>query len=75
MIIDYYNSLYGGILVEQYIQHKNLLLTRYEWSVGSEPKPKDLAARWKSVKKGHAKIVTEDEMYGSSEKKAIARKR
>lgn len=43
--------------MEEFIQHKDLLLTRYEWAGGSAPTPKANKDRHKLVKSGKAKIV------------------
>lgn len=43
--------------MEEFIQHKDLLLTRYEYAIGDAPSPKVNKDRHKLVKNGKAKIV------------------
>lgn len=43
----------------EYIEYKNILLTRHEWAQGAKPLTRELDARRREVQKGHAKIVTD----------------
>jgi len=46
--------------MEEFIQHNELLLTRYEYAHGDAPTPKVNKARHKLVKDGKAKTVKGD---------------
>jgi hypothetical protein len=45
--------------MEEFIQHKDLLLTKHEFAGGDAPTPKVNKARHKLVKDGKAKIVVD----------------
>lgn len=61
--------------MEQFIEHGEMLLNRFEWFGGIIPKPKDVKARRKLIKNGDAVIVVEADWTESSEKRNIQRKR
>jgi len=46
-------------IMEEFIQHKDLLLTKHEFAGGDAPTPKVNKARHKLVKDGKAKIVVD----------------
>lgn len=46
--------------MEEFLQHKDLLLTRFEWAGGTAPTPKVNRERHKLVKAGKAKIIKDD---------------
>lgn len=47
-------------IMEEFIQHKDLLLTKYEYAGGDAPSPKTNKERHKLVKNGKAKIIKDD---------------
>jgi hypothetical protein len=53
------------MVMQQYFQYKEILLTNYEWSGGLGYNHKEVmkaqSARWREVKKGWARIIDESE--------------
>ena len=60
---------------ETFIQHKDLLLTRFEYYGGDAPAPKVNAARHKLVAKGQARIIQNEREWDPKEAKKIVRKK
>lgn len=62
-------------MTETFIQHKDLLLTRYEYAIGDKPSAKVLVDRQKLADKGKVRVITDERDWEPGQKRKIERKK